>query len=195
MEQVTFYFSFRSPYAWLAFTRIEQELTSLPVTLKYIPIFPPPQLGSSDRLNPPPEKIRYIVKDISRFAAAYGLPVKFPKGIDTDWAKPHCGFLFAQEKGKEKEYGLRVYSARFSEGQDVGEPGLLGKIALACSLDQQEFLASLDDPRYTAQLGQCFAQAQADGVFGVPTFIYRGEMFWGNDRIEWLGREMKKSEE
>jgi len=191
-DVVKFYFSFRSPYSWLAFTRIEKELTDLPVRLDYIPIFPPSQAGLSDRLNPPPEKIRYIRGDVSRFAALYGLPLRAPKQIDTDWSKPHRGFLFAQRKGKGREYGLRVYGARFSEGRDVGDQGLLGEIALACGLDQEEFLRSMSSLRYSAQLGKCFAQAGVHRVFGVPMFIYQRQMFWGNDRIDWLVREVKK---
>jgi len=131
-------------------------------------------------------------RDISRFAEVYGLPLKVPQQIDTDWGKPHGGFLFAQEKGKGREYGLRVYSARFSEGQDVGDQNLLGEIALACGLNQQEFFQSLVDSTYTGQLKECFGKAQGDGVFGVPTFVYCNEMFWGNDRIDWLVREVKK---
>lgn len=194
-DTIKFYFSFRSPYSWFAFTRIEQELAGLPVELDYIPIFPPPQTGSQanspDRLNPPPEKLRYIRRDVSRFAAAYGLPLRVPRQIDTDWVKPHAGFLFAHEQGKGREYGLKVYGARFSEKRDVGDQGFLGEIALACGLDRREFFQSLADSRYAGQLEKCFAQAQADGVFGVPTFIYRDEMFWGNDRIEWLVGEVK----
>jgi 2-hydroxychromene-2-carboxylate isomerase len=191
-DTIKFYFSFRSPYSWFAFTRIEKELAGLPLELDYIPIFPSSQPRSSDRLNPPPGKLRYLRRDVSRFAAVYGLPLKLPREIDTDWTKPHTGFLFAQEKGKGREYGLKVYGARFSEGRDVGDQGLLGEVALACGLDQQEFFQSLDDSRYADRLKKCFAQAQADGVFGVPTFIYREEMFWGNDRIEWLVREVKR---
>ncbi|MCZ6626376.1 MAG: 2-hydroxychromene-2-carboxylate isomerase [Deltaproteobacteria bacterium] len=189
---IKFYFSFRSPYSWLAFSRIEKELTGLPVGLDYIPIFPPSPAGSSDRLNPPGKKSRYIIRDVSRFAEAYGMPLKFPRRFDTDWSKPHRGFLFAQRKGKGKEYGLRVYGARFSEGRDVGDHNLLGEIALACGLDQQEFLQSMNSLRYSAQLGKCFAQAGVHRVFGVPTFIYQRQMFWGNDRIDWLVREVKK---
>ena len=191
-ETVKFYFSFRSPYSWFAFTRIEKELAGLPVELDYIPIFPSSRASSSDRLNPSQGKLRYIRRDVSRIAEAYGLPIRVPSQIDTDWEKPHAGFLFAQEKGKGREYGLRVYGARFSEGRDVGDRSLLGEIALGCGLDQQEFCQSLDDSRYAAQLKTCLLQAQADGVFGVPIFIFRGEMFWGNDRIEWLVREVKK---
>jgi len=190
-ETVKFYFSFRSPYSWLAYNRIEKELAGLPVKLEYLPLVPPPQAMSSERLNPPREKARYIAKDVSRFAEAYGLSLKFPRPFDTDWSKPHGGFLFAQEKGQE--FGLKVYGARFSEGKDVGDLGLLDKIALSCGLDQEEFLQSLNESRYHAQMEKCLAEAQTDGIFGVPTFIYRGEMFWGNDRIEWLVKAIERS--
>ena len=50
---------------------------------------------------------------------------------------------------------------------------------------------ALHDTRYEEALGRSNQEAEADGVFGIPFFIYQGQMFWGNDRIEWLVREIQ----
>lgn len=192
-ETVKFYFSFRSPYSWLAYTRIEKELAGLAVDLDYVPIYPPSDASPASSLQPAPAKALYIARDVARFAAAYALELKFPKPFDTDWRRPHQGFLYAQENGRGGDYGLGVYRSRFSEGRDVGNPALLGEIAHACGMERQAFLDSLESERCASKMKACFDRAQADRVFGVPTFIYREQMFWGNDRIDWLVRAIRKA--
>jgi 2-hydroxychromene-2-carboxylate isomerase len=192
-ENVKFYFSFRSPYSWLAYTRIEKELAGLAVELQYMPIYPPSDASLALSLQPAPAKALYIARDVMRFAAAYGLKIKFPKPFDTDCRMPHQGFLCAQENGKGREYGFQVYHSRFSEGRDVGDAALLGDLAHACGIERQAFLDSLESESCVSKMKACFDRAQADRVFGVPTFIYRKEMFWGNDRIDWLARAIRKA--
>ena len=74
MEQVTFYFSFRSPYAWLAYHRIVRAGASLPVEFVRVPVFPPPDFPNDPAAVP--AKLQYIAKDVARIAAAYGLSVR-----------------------------------------------------------------------------------------------------------------------
>lgn len=66
---------------------------------------------------------------------------------------------------------------------------VLAGIAERSGLDRQEFLAALQDARYEAALERSNKEAEADGVFGFPFFIYEGQKFWGNDRLEWLVQE------
>ena len=102
-------------------------------------------------------------------------------------------FLYAQEKGNAKAYHDAVYTARWLEGRDIGDKQVLTQIAEACGLNRAEFLGSLESPRYSEALAQINKEAEADGAFGIPFFLYRGEKFWGNDRIEWLIRALKAS--
>ena len=50
------------------------------------------------------------------------------------------------------------------------------------------------DPKWKDAVMAGFAHTRDDGAFGVPLFIYRGERFWGNDRLDWLLREVARSE-
>ncbi len=128
-ELIRFYWSFRSPYAWLAVHRIESELEGLAVRLDWIPAYPPedPALFPNNPTNNP-AKLPYIVRDVQRFADAYGLPVKWPAKIDTDWPRPHAAFLFAEEQGCGPAFAREGFAARFSRGQDVGTDAVLGEI-------------------------------------------------------------------
>jgi len=186
METVKFYFSFRSPYAWLAFHRVQPAFAGLPVQVRRIPVFPP-----KDFPNDPaalPSKAAYIGEDVARIAGAYGLRVTRPKSLDTDWMRPHAAYLHAEDNGRGIAFGGAVYAARFSDGQDVGDDDVLRRVARSCDLDPDAVLHACDDPALHERVMQGITEGLQDGIFGVPFFIYRKQKFWGNDRLEWLLR-------
>jgi 2-hydroxychromene-2-carboxylate isomerase len=88
-DEIRFYWSFRSPYAWFAVHRVEQMLAGLPVTLDWIPVYPPEDPAAMPN-NPTnnPAKIRYVWEDSQRFAEGYGLSFRTPERVDTDWYQP-----------------------------------------------------------------------------------------------------------
>jgi 2-hydroxychromene-2-carboxylate isomerase len=188
MHTLQFYFSFRSPYTWLAFYRLARVISALPVNVEYVPIFPP-----KDSLNNPPadaRKSNYIKEDIERFAEAFGLRLSWPKPFDTDWIRPHAAHLFAQDQGQGIKFALSAYAARFSEGRDIGTDEVIAAIGGMCGLDASAVVDAADDREMQARVMKGMAGRQDSGVFGVPFFIYRGSKYWGNDRIEWLLRHI-----
>ncbi len=189
-DRVTFYFAYNSPYAFLANTRIEAELAPYPVAIAYKPVYRPAS-GGRDFSSP---RLRYMREDLARFAAAYGLTLD--PGPFADTAMACRGFLFADEAGQGKAYHDRVYGARWLEGVDIGKAETLAAIATDCGLDSAAFGAATGESSPLAgALARCNAEAEADGVFGFPFFVYRGHKFWGNDRIEWLAREIARHHE
>jgi 2-hydroxychromene-2-carboxylate isomerase len=193
-EPVRFYFSFRSPYSWLAFERAERAFAELPVELHYLPVFPP-----SNYQNDPaavPNKLKYIRRDVERFAAAYGLPVKWPQARDCAWQRPHAAYLYARDQGAELGYafGLAVFRARFCEGRDLSDDAVFADLARQLGLDPTGVTAALDDTALQTRVVEGMIQgATEDSIFGVPLFVYRGEPFWGNDRIDWVVRAIEKA--
>ena len=187
-KKVKYYFAYNSPYAFLASTRIEKELEPYDVELEYRPLYSPRTGGGGPDINSP--KLQYMFRDVARFADAYGLTLAPGPFADTG---PACrGFFFAEEKGAAQSYHHGVYAARWLETKDIGNDAVLANVAVSCGLDREEFLAALDDPRYDRQLSASNSDGKADEVFGVPTFVYEGEKFWGNDRIEWLVRSLAR---
>jgi 2-hydroxychromene-2-carboxylate isomerase len=188
---IRFYFSFRSPYAWLALHRLGPALRGLPVAIEYIPVYPPKEFPNDPAAVP--AKLAYIARDAARTAEAYGLTVRFPESLDTDWARPHAAFLYADSEGCGPAFAVEVFAARFSRGLDVGEDQTLADAALACGLDPTSTLKAAASPETQQRVMAGIARGLTeDGLFGVPTFAYRGETFWGNDRIEWLVRAIQR---
>ena len=186
-KKVKFYFAYNSPYAFLANTHIEQDLAPLGVSLEYKPVYSP-RRGSGPDPNSP--KLKYMLADVRRFAEAYGL--RLNPGPFADSQKACWGFFFAQEHRRGKAYHDGVYRARWLEGKDIGQEETLVGIVESCGLGRQEFLAALQEARYAAALEASNQAAEGDEVFGFPFFIYEGQKFWGNDRIEWLVRALPR---
>ena len=183
---VRFYFAYNSPYAFLANTRVARELGPLGVILDYKPVYSPRTGGGPDLDSP---RFRYMFEDVARFAAAYGLAMN--PGPFADTRRACTGLLFARAEGRGTAYHDAVYAARFLEGRDIGDPDTLATIAGQSGLDRARFVAALDDPQWAAALAASNADAQTDHVFGFPFFVFQGQRFWGNDRLEWLSAAIR----
>jgi 2-hydroxychromene-2-carboxylate isomerase len=192
MEPVRFYFSFRSPYAWLGYHRVGPALGALPVKIQTIPVFPPP-----DYPNDPaavPAKLAYIVHDAGRIAEAYGLPpMRWRGDVATDWMRPHAAYVCATDQGKGDAFAMGVFEARFCEARNVGTDDTLREVAVRCGLEPDALVAAADDPAVHQRVGLGMLQAREDGIFGVPFFAWRDQRYWGNDRLEWLVRDIRRA--
>jgi 2-hydroxychromene-2-carboxylate isomerase len=188
MDTVKFYFSFRSPYAWLAFHRLLHTGGEWPVEFRRIPVFPPPNFPNDPAAVP--AKLAYILADAQRVAAAYGLAVRWPQQGDTDWMRPHAAYVYAAQQGCGDAFAMQVYAARFQRGADVGADETLRAVATACGLDAAATLRACDDAAVHARVMEGMIEGLRDGLFGVPFFVHAGETYWGNDRLEWLLRAL-----
>lgn len=136
--------------------------------------------------------VRYIREDARRIGEAYGLSLKLGATVDTDWMRTHAAYLQAADAGRGDAFGRRLFAARFCEACDVASDEVLGAAARASELDPGGIVRAADDPAVHARVRDGVQSAFAGGLFGVPTFVYRGAMFWGNDRIDWLRRAIER---
>ncbi len=187
-ETICFYFSFRSPYSWLATYRINKVFDDLSVAFDLTPVFPPKEFKNDPAAVP--DKASYIKKDVERVAKAYTLNIVWPHPWDTDWIRPHASFLYAKDQGKGMAFSLAVHTARFCEGLDVGDDEIIRTLAAKVDLDPEATLKAASDRKYHKRILQGMKKAGDDKVFGAPIFIYRDQTYWGNDRIEWLIRDI-----
>lgn len=194
-DELRFYFSFRSPYAWLAAESLSDELGGLPVDISVIPVFPTAENFPNDpsRL---PNKIRHLVKDVARLAAERGLRVRFPQRTDpVDWALSHAAFLGAQRLGGGTAFMLEAFRARFVRGANLGDAAIVSDAAERAGLDAPAVIAAAhDDDLRTEAAGNFDRAIERDRIFGVPTFIYRGDIFWGHDRMRFVRQAIEQAQ-
>ncbi|NNL65591.1 MAG: hypothetical protein HKP30_05065, partial [Myxococcales bacterium] len=183
---IRFYFSFRSPYAWLATERLEAELGDLGVPIERVPIYPTPEMFPNDP-SALPNKVAYLVQDIRRLVRAQGLSVRFPSVADCDWAVPHAAFLGAQVQGAGQAFMVEIFRKRFAEGQDVGQDAVIGDAAERAGLDRAAVLEAAHSEAFQTEASAGWTRGvEADGIFGVPSFVFAGKLYFGQDRMHFL---------
>ncbi len=185
------YFSFRSQFSWLAFHRITTTGVFDWNQIDAVPIFP---FGKGANLSAGRAKSSYMRLDTERIAKAYGLCVKWPESEgEPDWFPPHQVYLWARDQGKAIDYAREAFSARFERGLDLAADEVMRAAAAAAGLDGAEALEVAHDPQWKKKVMNGFNHTREDGAFGVPLLIFRGERFWGNDRLDWLLRAVAQS--
>lgn len=180
--QVEVYFNFRSPYCYLASKSLFGAIGRFDAELVWRP------LGGWNGRSPPEraaEKLPLARQDVSRWCARMGIPF-CPPPKDTEPTAPALVSLAAQEAGLLRPFVEAVMHAEWGEGRNIGEGAVLRPIAEQVGLGADAIEAALNDANYKRLLDENWGRARASGVVGVPSFVVGQEVFWGNDRIDFL---------
>lgn len=192
-ERPRLYTSLRSPYSWFAHSR----LLAADFTLQefdVIPVFPP-SAAAVAAIGGGKTKGAYQKADVQRIAAAYGLSLTNSVPPDTDWWRPHAVYLWARDRDHERgtAFLTAAFRRRFVDGQDLGSSEVLRELADEIGIDPQEAQVAADAPAWRETIQSGFTQMRADHAWGVPTIAFEGELFFGNDRLDWFRRALAAS--
>ncbi|WP_018719454.1 2-hydroxychromene-2-carboxylate isomerase [Arhodomonas aquaeolei] len=182
------FFNFRSPYCYLASKRLFRLLDDFHVRLVWRP------LGGWHGRSPPErakKKLPIARQDVGRFARRMGIPLN-PPPKETDPTRASAGSLLAEEQGMLRAYTVEAMRAEWAEGRDIGEPAVLRDVADRVGLDPDALAAAADDPGRRERLDANWAVADERGAFGVPTFAVGEEIFWGQDRIDFVAEHLRE---
>jgi len=190
MTEVKFYFAYTSPFSYLAYVPARELERSHRVRVRFIPFGVNIRKVYGPLDNPETErrKVRYLYVDARRIAKERGLTIYPPKKIFS-CRLAFYGGLFAGECGRFHEYSERVFERFWKHELDVENGAAIDGVLAEIGCDLVKFAKYVDsDARM--DLDKCFAEADGDEVFGVPTFVVEREPFWGEDRIEWVIRKL-----
>lgn len=183
---VTVFFNFRSPYCYLASKSMFGILDRFDCHFEWRP------LGGWDGRSSPERakgKLPIARQDVRRWCRRLGIPFS-PPPVTTDPTRAGAGSLLAEQQGRLREYVVEVMHAEWGEGRDIGDIDVLRDAGRRAGLDPAALAAAVDDPALRARLAEHMQQAQAVGVFGVPSFVVDEEVFWGNDRLDFLAEHL-----
>jgi len=191
IAEIKMYSDYKSPYAYLAFDPAFELETRYRVRLRWLPF----QLrikGKGQRSEYSEYKVKYSYMDARRFANLRGgIIIKGPlKVFDTTPAL--IGGLFAQRQGRLVEFSRIAFERFFRREFEADNADAVAKLIAdlgLCAPAYRDYLAGEGAGDY--QRAQ--DEAAADRVFGVPMFIFRGEQFWGNDRLDFLERRLTEA--
>ncbi len=186
------YFSFRSPYSWLAFHDLTTGFPDVVAALEWRPFWEPDRW--SDRLlteaggrfiYTPMSRAKhlYLLGDVARLSVRRGLTVTWPVDHDPCWEVSHLAYLVAAEQGRGMEFIDRVYRARWREGRDIADPATIAELAVDVGVSAGAATLAAENERVRRQGVEALLAIDRDDVFGVPFFINRAQRFWGIDRL------------
>jgi 2-hydroxychromene-2-carboxylate isomerase len=186
LHEIKLYFAYTSPYSYLAMRPARDLEQSHSVRVRFIPygVNIRKVYGPLDREDADRRKVRYLYLDARRIAKERGLIIYPPKKIFSARLAFYGG-LYAGRYRQFHPYSNRVFDRFWKQELDVESRDAIAAIVAEVGLDPAEFLRYADTGARD-DLDACFAEADRDKVFGVPTFIVDGEPFWGEDRIEWV---------
>jgi 2-hydroxychromene-2-carboxylate isomerase len=194
MEIVSVYIDFKSPYSYVAVKPLVELSCSEKVALEWLPFalqLKRPGANGEAEVMYPLHKIRYMYTDVRRFANAQGLTIKGPERI-FDGTISGIGMLFAQRHGFFEAYRDTVFERFFKRDLNIDSNEEISSLIRSLggdSLNFAEFLAGKGPSLHSA----IQARATELGVFGVPTMVYRGDLFWGGDRLEFLRARIRQA--
>jgi 2-hydroxychromene-2-carboxylate isomerase len=134
-------------------------------------------------------KVRYAYMDARRYANAQGLTMKGPRRI-YDGFYSSAGMLFAQRHGLFRHYHDTVFRRFWSHDLEIDELSDIADVITSIGGSASEFEAYVRGPA-RAEHDRIIDEAEALGVFGVPTMVFNNELFWGGDRIDLLIERIK----
>lgn len=183
---VEVYFNFRSPYCYLASKSLFGIFDDYHAELVWKPLG-----GWAGRSAPERAKVKMplVRQDVKRHARLMGIPFN-PPPVTTDPTRAGAGSLLAAAKGLLRPYVVEVMRKEWAEGRDIGDMDVLLDAGRIAGLDRDELAAAAEDPAHQRMLEANWAEAQDKGAFGVPSFIIEEDIFWGNDRIDFVRRHL-----
>jgi 2-hydroxychromene-2-carboxylate isomerase len=179
--KVDFFYSFRSPYSYLAAPRAFALADRYGVEVAFHGVIPMVMRGQSV----PREKGLHTLRDVAREADRLGLP--FGRIHDPVGAGAMRCLLVAQhavDAGREREFVLSAGRGIWSEAVEVASDTGLRLVCERAGLDWVACAAALDDPALRERVHADTAALEALGHWGVPVLVVGDELFWGQDRIE-----------
>lgn len=187
-----FYLDFISPYTWLALMQAERFAEDHGVGWEPRPVVYAALLDAHGLVGPAetPAKRRYTFQDVARSSHRLGLrlcgPPEHPfRSLDA----LRTLYLFRREP-QALRLAVRLSDACWGDGRSLTDLAVLRDVVAHVGLDPADLAQRISAVEVKQGLRELTDEALRQGVFGVPTFAYGEELFWGHDRLEHLAARL-----
>lgn len=190
---IEFFLALTSPWTYLATPRVRALATEHDLELRLRPfdIFTVFQRNGIKALGDRPVAVRQNrLNELRRWRAHLDMDLNLePRHFPVDPTLSGKMLIAALDgPGDACEFAFRMMRACWAEERDISDKATLTAVAGDCGFDGEALLAGVKGGGADRTLAQNTEDAIAANVFGAPTFLFEGELFWGQDRIEFLRR-------
>ncbi len=189
-KTVEFFFDFGSPTSYLAWTQLPALCAATGASLAYRPMLLGGLFQATGNTSPVsvPAKGRYMLDDLDRYARRYGVPLRFNPHFPINTLALMRGAVGFQtrEPARFDAYVSTVFRAIWVDGANVGDPAVVQTVLADAGFDAAAFSALVGDPAIKEALKLNTEEAARRGAFGAPTMFVAGQMFFGQDRLDFV---------
>jgi len=186
MAALDFYFDYRSPYAYLAQTQVRK----LGADIDWRPF---EILQLMDKVGNVPTSItckpkgQYLGMDLKRWVGLYRVPFqRHPQAGSIDARRLLRATIAAAELDEADTAVSAIFAAYWGTGAPLSTAADVVAVLEGAGVDAPNLLARIDDPELDTALDAATDEAVSRGVFGAPTLYVGDEMFFGNDRLDFV---------
>ncbi|WP_395505196.1 2-hydroxychromene-2-carboxylate isomerase [Ectopseudomonas hydrolytica] len=194
-KTVEFFFDLGSPASYLAHTQLPALCRDSGATLVYRPMLLGAVFQATGNASPAmiPAKGRYMLRDLARFAERYGVPMRFNPHFPIN-TLTLMRLLVAVQLHQPEHFDdalQALFQAIWVDGVNMGDPAKVTEVLTAAGFDAQALQAQIAEQQVKDALKASTEEAVKRGVFGAPTCFVDGEMFFGQDRLEFVREALR----
>ena len=192
-KTVEFFYDFGSPTVYLAATQLPAIAAAVGATIDWRPMLLGGVFKSTGNQSPVvvPAKAAYMNNDLKRFAKRYGVPFRFnPHFPINTLALMRGAVAYQDDVVVSSTYRDAIFRAIWVEARNLNEPDVIGQVLSDAGLDPAELMNRIGQQNVKDQLIANTAEAVNRGVFGAPTFFVGEQMFFGQDRLDFVAEAL-----
>lgn len=186
---VEVFYSFQSPYSYLALEAIYDVEKKFDVELLWQPFSAKASGQQITAASVNPDKLSYLFEDTKRYADEHSIPMEYPATwpeVEYDPGRVTRGAIVANDMGILLEYNFKVFHRWWGEGQDPNDEDFLNELCDELDVDLGEFLSKLSNSDTRERVKGVFKRGRKLGIFDTPTFVIDKERIVGIDKIPYL---------
>jgi len=189
-KTVEFFFDLGSPASYLAWTQLPALCARHGATLRYRPMLLGGVFHATGNASPAmiPAKGRYMFTDLGRYAMRFGVPFGLPPGFPMNTLALMRGVIGMQLRSPERFEALlaALFNGLWAQRRNLADATVLDQVLGEAGFDPTELQALASDGDVKAALKEATEEAVARGVFGAPTCFVEGQMYFGQDRLDFV---------
>lgn len=192
-RNLSYYFSLVSPWAYLGHAELERIARARDVAIDYRPVnlmelFPDTGGLPLPKRHPFRQVYRFV--EMQRWREARDVPLVLkPKFWPFDFKLADRAMLIASDFADQNAVHLLVafaFRAVWVEERNLADEATLAEVATAAGFDAGKLIEAARSDAAGIAYAANFERARQDGVFGSPSYVFDGEVFWGQDRLGML---------
>ncbi|MBC3209937.1 2-hydroxychromene-2-carboxylate isomerase [Pseudomonas sp. SWRI111] len=196
-KTVEFYFDLGSPATYLAYTQLPKICAATGSELRYIPMLLGGVFKATGNASPAmiPAKGRYMFQDLDRYAKRYAVPLRFNPHfpINTLLLMRAVTGIQLHQPQRFAAFIDCLFNALWVDGRSLNEPETVAAVLSEHGFDPQEVLALSNDESVKAALKDNTETAVKRGVFGAPSMFVGNQLFFGQDRLDFVEEALRQA--